>query len=48
MFVPEWSGGTAVRVGSELSSVPRPPHPALVSDMTYTSHILLDSIQHYH
>lgn len=36
MFVPEWSGGTAVHVWSEPSSVPRPPRPSLASDMTYT------------
>lgn len=39
---PEWSGGTAVRGGSELSSVPRPPHPALGSGTTYASHMLSD------
>lgn len=37
MLVPEWSGGIAVHVGSEPSSVPLPPHPAPVSGMIYKS-----------
>lgn len=36
MFVPEWSGGIDVHVGSEPSSVPLLLRPAPVSDTTYT------------
>lgn len=37
--VPGWSDETAARVGSELSSVPLPPHPSPASDKTYAGRI---------
>lgn len=42
LSAPEWSGGTAARGGSELSSVPRPLHPAPGSGRTYAGHRLSD------